>query len=99
MQTDLIIVREYCIKSQIEPSFITSLADEGLIDIQTIEGEEYLLITQLPQLERYIRWHYDLSINIEGIDAIRHLLIQMNAMQQEIYQLRRKVSTFMGDID
>ena len=34
MQTELIIVSEYCHKCQIEPSFIDLLQEEGLIEIR-----------------------------------------------------------------
>lgn len=97
MQTDLIIVSEYCRKCHIEPSFILLLEDGGLVDIQTVEGEKYLAVSQLIELERYTRMYYDLSINIEGIDAIHHLLQRMNTMQSEINQLRNHLRLFRGE--
>ena len=74
MQNELIIISEYCDKCHIEPSFIEMLQEGGLIDIRTEDGERCLLFSQLPDVERYSRMYYDLSINIEGIDAIHHLL-------------------------
>ena len=74
MQTDLIIVSEYCRICHIEPSFLYLLQKGGLIEIDTVEGESYLPASQLYDVERYTRMYYDLSINIEGIDAIHHLL-------------------------
>lgn len=94
MQTDLIIVSEYCRKCHIEPSFILLLEDGGLIDVLTVEGEKYLIVSQLRELERYTRMYYDLSINIEGIDAIRHLLARVDSMQHEINQLRGRLRLF-----
>ena len=88
MQADLIIVSEYCEKCHIEPSFILLLEEGGLIEVNIVEGERYLFVSQLRDLERYTRMYYDLSINIEGIDAIRHLLIRMDAMQHELNRLR-----------
>ena len=55
MQTELIIVSEYCHKCQIEPSFIDLLQEEGLIEIRTEGDEHYLLVSQLPEVERYSR--------------------------------------------
>ena len=72
MQNELIIVSEYCRKCHIEPSFIDLLQEGGLIEVMTEGGERYLTFTQLPDIERYSRMYYDLSINIEGIDAIHH---------------------------
>ena len=85
MQNELIIISEYCDKCHIEPSFIRT---EG--------GERCLLFSQLPDVERYSRMYYDLSINIEGIDAIHHLLERMEEMQQEIYSLHNKLRLLDG---
>ncbi len=97
MQTDLIIIREYCQHSDIELSFIILLEESGLIEISEIENERYIQISQLPEIEKYSRWYYDLSINVEGIEAIRHLLDRINEMQQEIRELRSKVQLFGED--
>ena len=63
MQTDLIIVNEYCRICHIEPSFLYLLQKGGLIEIDTVEGESYLPASQLYDVERYTRMYYDLSIN------------------------------------
>ena len=47
MQTDLIIVSEYCRICHIEPSFLYLLQKGGLIEIDTVEGESYLPASQL----------------------------------------------------
>lgn len=91
MQTELIIVSEYCHKCHIEPSFIDLLEEIGLIEIRTEGSEHYLLISQLPEVERYSRMYYDLSINMEGIDAIHHLLDRMERMRMEMNLLRSRL--------
>ena len=94
MQNELIIVSEYCRKCHIEPSFIDLLQEGGLIEVMTEGGERYLTFTQLPDVERYSRMYYDLSINIEGIDAIHHLLQRMEEMQNELHELRSQLRLF-----
>lgn len=94
MQTDLIIVSEYCQKCHIEPSFIVLLEEEGLIDVDVLEGERYLLASQLRDLERYARMYYDLSINIEGIGAIHHLLDRVRNLQDEVRSLRSQLRMY-----
>ena len=94
MQTELIIVSEYCHKCHIEPSFIDLLEEGGLIEVRTEGGEHYLLASQLPDVERYSRMNYDLSINMEGIDAIHHLLERMELMRREISTLRNQLIVF-----
>ena len=94
MQTELIIVSEYCHKCHIEPSFIDLLEEGGLIEVRTESGEHYLLLSELPNVERYSRMYYDLSINMEGIDAIHHLLERMEIMRREISSLRNQLIVF-----
>lgn len=91
MNTELIIIKEYCVRNQVDPEFIIQLESEGLIQINIIEDERYIHVSQLTLLDRYIRWHYDLSINIEGIDVIQNLLYKIDDMQKEILRLRERV--------
>jgi hypothetical protein len=42
-------------------------------------------------VERYARLYYDLSINMEGIDAIHHLLDRIYVMQDEMRSLRNQL--------
>ena len=99
MDTDLIIISEYCEKSHTDPTFLLSLEEGGLIEIRTVNGKQYLLLYQLGELERYSHLYYDLSINIEGIDAIRHILGRMDSLQQEIRQLRRQLKRYQTSND
>lgn len=92
MDRDLIAITEYCIKYDIEPSFINSLEESGIIILTDINQERFIHIEQLPEMDRYIHFHYDLQINIEGIDAIRHLLDKVSAMQDEIRQLKKQLA-------
>ncbi|MDR1714663.1 MAG: chaperone modulator CbpM [Prevotella sp.] len=91
MNTELIIIKEYCFQNQIEPEFIIQLENEGLIDLRIIGEEQYIHISQLKRLDQYARWHYDLSINIEGIDVIQNLLNRIDDMQKEILHLRERL--------
>ncbi|WP_080903818.1 chaperone modulator CbpM [Parabacteroides sp. Marseille-P3160] len=97
MQTDLIIVSEYCRQSEIEPSFVSLLEEYGLIELNEVDGEQYLPTSQLNEVEKYTRMYYDLSINIEGIDAIHHLLSRIDELQHEITTLRNRLRLFDGD--
>lgn len=90
--SNLITIQEYSVHYNIEPEFLISLEDSGIV-IFTLEGEEkYIQEEQLSELERYVHFHYDLNINIEGIDAIRHLLTKVNRMQSEIQELRGRLN-------
>ena len=92
MQNEWIVISEYCDKCHIEPTFIDMLCESGLIDVEQEGGERYLPFSELPDVERYSRMYYDLSINMEGIDAIHHLLARMEEMQA----LRKRSVLYTG---
>lgn len=95
MQTEnLIAVNDFCISQDIEISFISSLQQSGLIEIVTVQETQFIEINQLQQLEKYIRFYYELDINIEGIETICHLLQRINTMQDEITALKNKLSLY-----
>jgi chaperone modulatory protein CbpM len=91
---DMITIRQYCIHYNIEITFIRSLHEAGLISMTTIDKEHYLDYDQLGDLEKFIRMYHDLEINMEGIEAISHILKKMELMQQEIMSLRNKLSVY-----
>ena len=95
MKTDhLIPLDVFCISHDIEISFISSLHEAGLIEVTTIEEAGFLNSEQLQQLEKYIRFYYELNINLEGIDAIKNLLNRVNTMHDEITALRNRLRLY-----
>ena len=95
MQTkNLIAVTEFCVNHNIEVSFISSLQQNGLIEITTIKETEYIQESQLYDLEKIVRLYYELDINLEGIDTVIHLLQRMNDMQDEITLLKNRLRLY-----
>lgn len=89
METRYIKITEYCDNEKIETSFIFDLNREGILHIETKEDDQYLIEDELSSLEMFRRWHYDLGINLEGIDAMRHMVERMKEMQKEINRLKK----------
>ena len=81
---NLIPVSEFCINHSIDISFISSLQQNGLVEITTIEDTGFIDLDQLKLLERIVRFYFELDINLEGIETINHMLQRINAMQNEI---------------
>ena len=94
MQKDLIAADEFCQHYNIEYSFINSLQQHGLIEITTIQETGYLPTNQLSVLEKLIRLHTDLEINLEGIEAVNYLLQRIEEMQDEITMLKNKLRAY-----
>jgi hypothetical protein len=99
MQTEyLIAVDEFCANNNIEISFISSLEQNGLIKIITIQEAGFIDAAQLQQLEKYIHFYYELDINLEGIETITHLLRRIDLMQDEIIQLRNRLRLYESEL-
>ncbi|HKP31719.1 MAG TPA: chaperone modulator CbpM [Chitinophagaceae bacterium] len=89
-QTDRIEVESCCEYYQISVNFLESLEDAGLIQVQLQEGRRYITHDDLSLLEKFIRLHYDLNINTEGLEAINYMLERMRRMQDELASLRKR---------
>jgi len=95
MQTEyLIAIEEFCTNHDIEISFISSLQQNGLIKITTIKESGFIDTEQLQKLEKIVRFYYEFDINLEGIEAIMHLLQRINTLQDEIIALRNRLRLY-----
>ncbi|MCU7549712.1 chaperone modulator CbpM [Chitinophagaceae bacterium LB-8] len=92
----LIPASELCVHHKIEMSFIYSLQEFGLLEMVNREETIFIPTEQLNELEKLIRMHYELNINMEGIDVICHLLKRIEATQQELNQLRNQLKFFQS---
>lgn len=79
---------------EVEESFIDSLHEVGLIRVVDLDEERFIEYDDLPDLEQFIRWHYEMDINVEGIDALRHMLEKVRSLQSEIAQLRHELQFY-----
>jgi hypothetical protein len=93
-QAHLISTEEFCTHYKVEYSFIDSLDRYGLIEITRINENAFIDTDKLSELEKLVRLHYDLEINVEGIEAITYLLNRVNNLQQEINSLRNRLSIY-----
>ena len=91
---NLVLVAQFCLHHHVELSFISSLHQFGLINILELEDEHYLTIDETRAVEKMVRLHYELGINLEGIDAIANLLTQIEVLQQELTMVRNRLDTF-----
>ena len=98
MQTEeLIPATEFCVYHNIDYSFISSLKESGLIEITTIEEQTYLPVSQLTDLERFVRLHYEMDVNLEGIETINYLLVRLNEMQHQITLLSNRLRVYENE--
>ena len=95
MQTEeMIIINEFCIHHNIDTGFIDALKDSGLIEVTRTDEKLYVPESQLSHLEKLVRLHYEMDINLEGIETITYLLSRMTEMQQQIMQLNNRLRVY-----
>ena len=95
MQTEnLIAIDVFCFNHNIDISFVSSLQKNGLIEIITIKEAGFIDADQLQRLEKFVRFYYELDINLEGIETITHLLQRIISMQDENIGLRNKLRLY-----
>ena len=87
-QDELIPVNDFCMYHNIEYSFINSLENSGLISVTSVQQSAFIPLDEMSKLEKFVRLHYDLDINLEGIETINYLLEKIEAMQEEILKLK-----------
>ncbi len=90
----LIPVNTFCIHHHVDLTFINSLQRFGLIETVTVEEVSFIPEEKINDLEKLVRLYHELDVNLEGLDVITHLLERVKKMQDEIVQLRNRLSMY-----
>ena len=69
-------LEEFCAGHNIELSFIIRLEQYGLIQTTIRQRSTFIQLSELPALEKIVRLHYELDINLEGL-CVQCLLLQV----------------------
>lgn len=95
---ELIPVEVFCTTCHVSTTLIDSLEESGLVQITIRQERRYLAFEQLERVEKMVRLHEDLGINVEGIEAIDNLLERMEHLQAEMIRLRNRLRRY-GETD
>jgi chaperone modulatory protein CbpM len=90
----LITTSDFCTWHQVDQTFVRSLHKAGLVEVTVVDQQEYIPETELQKLEKMIRLHNELEINLEGIEAITHLLERLENIQDEIRALKNRLKLY-----
>lgn len=96
-QQQLISIKTICLHYNIEISFIDALTQIGLIEFEIIEQNQYIHQDQISNLEKIIRLHNELNVNIEGIDIVFNLLEKERELQHELNTLKNRLRLYEND--
>ena len=95
--THLISTQILCSHYDIEISFVDSLNKMGLIEIEIIEQNQFIHQDKISNLEKIIRLHYELNVNLEGIDIVLNLLEKEQELRNELVMLKNKLRLYEND--
>ena len=91
---EMVAAHEFCVSHNVEITFLHSLNESGLLEIITVEENVFIKQDQLAELEMLTRLHYDMDINLEGIETIHHLLRQLKIMQEEMRAIKNRLGMY-----
>jgi len=91
---NLILVSHYCQQTRTSIEFIESLQDYGFIQVLLIEERNYVHSQDITEIERINRLQEELGINLEGIDAINHVLQKVNKLEKELKMVKERLRIY-----
>ncbi|AYM99839.1 chaperone modulator CbpM [Chryseobacterium sp. C-71] len=87
------ISREELVKIyNVEITFFDELVDYGLLRVETEDNIRYLIYEDLHVFEKFTNWHYDLEINLPGLEVIHDMLSKMEDLKRKNRELMNKLS-------
>ncbi|MAN59145.1 MAG: hypothetical protein CMC08_04835 [Flavobacteriaceae bacterium] len=89
-----ILITTFCEQSRIDNEFVHLLEVHGLIKCKRVNAQLYIEEDTVSEIERMFRLHRELGINIEGIDALNHMLQRISQMEEELSQLRKRLRLY-----
>jgi len=90
----LILVETVCSHYQLQFSFIEQLEEVGLISL--VRENEVIFISEekVSDLEKVLRLHEELNVNLEGIDIILNLLNKVGSLQSELAEAKQELKWY-----
>jgi hypothetical protein len=95
MKSDkLVLVATICDHYSLELPFFDQLDHHGMVEIVQVGQDPYIKENQLSILEKVIRIHHDLQVNLDGVAVILDLVDRIELLQQENRNLRRQIRVY-----
>lgn len=92
--TKFISIQTFCQLYETPASFFDDLHEYEIIEFKIIENTKYIEQNDIGKIEKLMKLHYDLDINMEGLDAIINLTNKITQLQNEINQLKNKLNFY-----
>ncbi len=92
--TDLISITTICTHYNVPNTFIKALQEYELIEVVVADNDRFIKTTQINEIEKMIRLHFELNINLEGLDVVYNLLQRVERLQNEVTTLHNKLRLY-----
>jgi len=92
----LISTSDLCLFHNVEINFVEMLQEADLIKVTIVNKNTFIPNTELQKLEKFINLH-QLGINVEGLEAISHLLDRFEKTQEDLRHLKNKLRLYEGE--
>ncbi|WP_372744722.1 chaperone modulator CbpM [Lutibacter sp.] len=91
---NLIPINTLSTQYNVEISFFSSLYEFELIEIITIEQVQYIRVDKINDLEKIIRIHNELGVNMEGIDVVLNMLTKIQKLENELNTVKNRLGLY-----
>lgn len=87
-------MRQLCELYDLEIAFFEELGEIGLVEFDLYQGQQCIRHDSLQLVERIIRIHRDLHVNLEGIDVVLNMLRRQEELEAELLRLTNKLKRY-----
>lgn len=95
MQTEnFILISHYCAHTQTSMDYIFTLAEYGFIEVKQMEDNIYLEPHTIVEIERIGRLQDQLGINLEGIDALYHMMQRVEELENQLRHVKERLKIY-----
>lgn len=91
---EFIPIDDLCMHYEIESSFFTQLSNMGVLEIKTVQSVHCIPHEKISEIEKIIRLHRDLDLNVEGIDTVLNLLEKIESLQEELVKTKNRLRIY-----
>jgi len=87
-------ITELCQHYQIQIDFFEEIEYHELIEFHQFSGQKFIHRKQLRRLEKIIRLHDDLEINLQGIDVVFSMMNRIEKLEMELNETKKKLNLY-----
>ena len=93
-EKEYIPVVQLCQYYKLEIAFFSELQDIGLIEITTYEKQQCIPQERISDVEKIVRLHKELGLNLEGVDVVLNLLQKVDQLQRDLTKTKNRLRLY-----